>query len=206
MNIFQRDGHEIIKSDFNELYQDLVGWMCDKKLHNNSLELLTILTNHNILTNNSNYKILEIGAAGCRNLKYIHDEYPDIQYFANDLHKDASFKNMHKSMRDVIRFYEGKTQDVIKNFSSNSIDLLIDSDHLVHVNYTDTNKILNYINNTIKPKHFLIRSVLKNNPKRKPCPYHKHDYNKQLTNYKEIFYKVSDQHTNWYIKLFKLKT
>lgn len=204
MNTFERDGNEIIKTSFDKPYQNLVGWMCGEKLHNNSLELLSVLNNHNILTNNSNYKILEIGAAGCRNLKYIHDEYPDIQYFANDLHKDASFKNMHQSIKNVVNFFEGKTQNVIENFKENSVDLLIDSDHLVHVNYRDTNNILNYINNTIKPKHFLIRSVLKNNPKRK-IPYHKHDFNKQLTNYEEIFYKLSDNANLWYIKLFKLK-
>lgn len=205
----ERDGNEIINTAFSEKYQNKLGWFHNASnsnvLHDNSKELLEIINKYEIIDNNKDYKLLEIGAAGCRNLKYIYDKYPQIQYFANDLHKEASFKNMHPSIKKVINFYEGKTQDIIKKFTPNSVDLLIDSDHLVHVNYTDTIEIVNYINKTIKPKYFLIRSVTIDNPKRKTQPYHKHDFNKLLTNYEEIFYKISDNDKSWYIKLFKLK-
>lgn len=205
----ERDGNEIINTSFTKKYQDKLGWFPNasnsEMLHNNSKELLEIINKYKIIDNNKNYKVLEIGAAGCRNLKYIYDKYPQIQYFANDLHKKASFKNMHSSIKKVINFYQGKTQDIIKKFTPNSVDLLIDSDHLVHVNYTDTIEIVNYINKTIKPKYFLIRSITFDMPRREFQPYHKHDFNKLLTNYEEILYKLSDNDKNWYIKLFKLK-
>lgn len=207
-NKIERTTNEIIERSFHEKYQDRVGWFVEginkDMLHNNSKELLKVLKENNILVNKKNFKLLEIGAGGCRNLKYILDEYPKIKFYANDLHQAASFKNMHESIREVIHFYEGKTQDIIKEFSSNSINLLIDSDHLVHINYTDTNKILDYINNTMKPNYFLVRSITIDDPMKKGCPYHKHNFNKKLTNYKEIFYKLSDNCKRWYIKIFKL--
>ena len=149
---FERYGSEIIKNDFTPEYQNGVGHFGDQNLHKNSLELIKIINKSKIIFNENTFKVLEIGAAGCRNLKYIQDEYNNIQFFANDLHKNASFKNMHDNIKNVINFYEEPTQTFIKKWDKNDFNLIIDSDHLVHINYTDSNKILTHINNIIQPK------------------------------------------------------
>ena len=208
MNL-ERKTEEIL-SKFPKEYQNKVGHYgkYHKILHNNSKELLNILINNNVLINNEKYKIMEIGSGGCRNLKYIQDKYPKINFYANDLHKEFSFKNMHINMQKVINFYENTTQNIIKNFKKDDFNLIIDIDHLVHINYTDGKNILNTINNIIQPKYFVTRSIYKEDTTRN-IPYFKHDFNKTLTNYKEIFYKLSDSNkidagNKWYIKLFKL--
>ena len=146
---------------------------------------------------------MEIGAAGCRNLKYINDCYPNVQLFANDLHRQASFKNMHDDIKEKINFYEESTQTFIKKFKRDDFNLVIDSDHLVHVNYRDVEEIVGVLNTILQPQYILIRSVVKNNPNRKPCPYYKHDFSKLLTHYDEIHYSISKNAHHWYIKLYK---
>jgi len=201
MEMLSDDSIKIIKK-FKKSYQNGVGFFCKKKLHKNSLELLEVINQYRVIDNNKNYNILEIGGGGCRNLKYIQDIYPKINFYANDLHKE-SIGNMHKNIKRVIHFYDEPTQIFIKKIKE-KFDLIIDSDHLVHVNYNDNINILNHINNVMKPKYFLIRSITIDNPNRR-IPYHKHDFNKYLTNFEEIYYKLSVSDKNWYIKLFKLK-
>ena len=70
---FERTSNDILSKAFSEKYQNKVGWFKNSKnsdlLHNNSKELLDVLNENKIINNNKNYKVLEIGAAGCRNLK-----------------------------------------------------------------------------------------------------------------------------------------
>jgi len=203
MSVFEKNRDDIIKT-FKKEYQNKVGFFSKDFLHNNSKELLEIIKKFEIINNNSDYKVLEVGAGGCRNLTYINNEFPNIQLFANDLHKEESLKNTHPSIKNKINFYGEPTQTFITQFNENNFDLIIDSDHLVHINYTDTKSIINHINNIIKPTYFLIRSITIDNPHRS-IPYHKHNFNDILSNYEEIYHTLSKNDSKWYIKLFKLK-
>jgi hypothetical protein len=141
---------------FDEAYQDLVGINSPSQLHRNSLELLDILLEHELILDG--IKIFEIGAGGCRNLKYINDYNPNVLLFANDLHKEASLNNCHPSIKSKVQFYEMDTFSLI-NENELEVDVLIASDHLMHIDPETTGLIVEQICKKWKPKYILLREV-----------------------------------------------
>ena len=140
-------------------YQSRVGhWPEAEQLTDNSIELANFLNSNNLLQDDIN--IFEIGSGGCRNLFYINKINENINFFANDLNKESSFKAMHQIMKDKVTFYEEDTLSLIKNFNSRvNINILISSDHLMHLPEIAVVEILEYLKTEIKPKYILLREL-----------------------------------------------
>ncbi len=192
----------IYKEKFGPEYQNLVGMNSPTDLHRNSLELVDVLLEKNILKNN--IKVFEIGAAGCRNLKYINDYNPNIELFANDLHKEASMKNCHEFIKDKVNFYEKDTLSLFKDMDI-KVDLLIASDHLMHIDTESVNIIVNLINTKWKPHYVLLREVKSSGHKpNRTFPRLHHNFN--FFSYKEVLYRNSITNPDlYYVKLFEIK-
>jgi hypothetical protein len=193
------------KSRFNEQYQDRVGHFPKYQfLTNNSIELAEFLNETGVIKDGMT--IFEIGAAGCRNLKYIHDLNNNINLFANDLYESASKKNMHESISGKINFIEMDTlsmfeSDMSSILSDNKIDLLISSDHLMHIDKLSVISILNHINTKWKPKYICLRELLSKSGEEidRVWPRVYHEYDKLLSkNYKLISKGDCSNRPEWY--------
>ena len=90
------------KDRFPAEYQRGVGINAKELLQKNSIELVNILKKHNVLYDNMS--VFEMGAPGCINLYYIWKENNSINLYANDLFRDASFKEMHSDIKNLITF------------------------------------------------------------------------------------------------------
>ena len=139
-------------------YQQKVGWDGPAVLHHNSQQLVEVIKENNLLFNGMN--IFEIGAGGNRNLKYINDYATEkgieINLSSNDLHRKESLAGTHESIRDKINFWEADTLSfMVANGKSLDVDLLISSDHLMHVEKTSVITILDIIRDDINPKYIL---------------------------------------------------
>ena len=194
------------KERFDQNYQDRVGWYAREELHTNSKELVEVLNNNNVITDNMN--VIEIGSGGCRNLKYINDENSTINLFANDLWKENSMKNMHESVADKIIFYETDTLTLIEeHIPEFEVGLLISSDHLMHVEKSSVEIILDSIRNNWKPEYILIREV-KEEHEDFGCPRLYHNYDIFNENYDIVEERTSGQgfaDGMYFIRLYKRK-
>lgn len=144
---------------FDENYQKLVGHNGDLFLHDNSEELVDLLNEFDIIQDGIH--IFEIGSGGARNLKYINDQNPTVRLSANDLFRDASFAEMHESIRGKINFYEKDTLNLLRELLPEQIDLLIASDHLMHIDPESVKEIVHRIVYKWSPKYILLREVKK---------------------------------------------
>lgn len=148
----------IYKDRFTEDYQKLVGHInCDPVLHENSKELVEVLNRHGVIRDD--LRVFEIGAAGCRNLKYINDANPFVQLSANDLYKAASLEEMDESIRHKVNFYERDTLNLVREQLPN-VDLLVASDHLMHIDSDSAKEIVNRIVYKWSPEYILLREVM----------------------------------------------
>lgn len=145
------------KEFFDEGYQKKVGKNSPLYLHENSIELVKILDNFGVITNNMH--IFEIGSGGGRNLKYINDFNSTIKLSANDLHKNASFEEMDEKIKEKINFYEIDTLSLVNTSIPEKIDLLIASDHLMHIETEDVKVIMNVITEKWQPTYILLREI-----------------------------------------------
>lgn len=186
-----------MKDRFPSNYQQYVGMKARDMLHENSKELSRILLDHNIIQDN--IKIFEIGAGGCRNLKYIHDINSTVQLSANDLHKSHSLAQTHDSIKDKVNFIGIPTQDLKPQ---TDLDLLISSDHLMHVEDEFVKDILVSIRDDWKPKYVLLREVKK---EREGGHRIWHDYSVLETEYEVIHSQDSKQDAGYFIKLLRRK-
>ena len=199
------------KNRFPPNYQNGVGWNCEKgsrpaiakQLHDNSIELCDILDKNKIIKDNMN--IFEIGAGPARNLKYIYDKNNTINMYINDLFKDSSVSNMHEDVKDLVTFYELDTLSLVEDFEPDfGVDLLISSDHLMHVEYESVDKILKKIRDNWKPKNILFREVRKEFE----TPEHPrlfHDYQQLLSDYELIHESKSGNSDEFFIWLLERK-
>jgi len=187
------------KERFPSSYQDAVGINASEKLHTNSKELVEILKSNNVIENN--ISVFEIGAGGCRNIKYILDENSTIKLGANDLFKESSFKNMDIDVKNIIDFYECDTLELLENYELNP-DLLISSDHLMHVEHIKVEKILNLINEKWNPKWILLREI-KKEFENITHPRLYHNYDVLNSNYELISESDSKQDSAYFIKLYR---
>ncbi len=148
-----------IGKDNGKSYQERVGhWPKYDFLTKNSIELANFLDSHKLLKDEIN--IFEMGSAGCRNLKYINDLNENVNLFANDLNKENSFKNMHNSIKNKVKFYESDTLSLVsENEPDVDIDILISSDHMMHIDKESVIEIIDKIKDKWKPKYILLREL-----------------------------------------------
>lgn len=191
------------KKRFPANYQGRVGWYANKKLHKNSEELAKILVDNEVLKDG--LKIFEIGAGGGRNLKYIWDKNKKVELYLNDLFEKTSMKNMHEEIKDLVTFYESDTLSLVKNFKPEfNIDLLISSDHLMHVEYESVEVILEKIRDSWKPNYILLRELKKQfETPRHPRLFH--NYGMLGDKYEVIVSTTSKQDKCYFIKLYRRK-
>ena len=65
---------------------------------------------------------------------------------------------MNPLIKDIINFHEGDSESVITQIKD--VDLFVCSDHLMHLQYEKAENILNYINDSLKPK-FMFEEIMK---------------------------------------------
>jgi hypothetical protein len=192
---------------FDKDYQNRVGHYPKYSfLTDNSIELANFLNDNNLLKDNIN--IFEIGSAGCRNLKYINDLNNTINLFANDLHAEASFENMHESIKDKVKFIEIDTLSLIRDFKSlvtDDIDIFISSDHLMHIDKESVVEIIDKVKTIVKPKYILLRELFSKDGEnlQRSWPRGYHEYNLEDT-YSLIKVGECSKDPHWYsLKLYK---
>ncbi|UCG69318.1 MAG: hypothetical protein JSV09_16325, partial [Thermoplasmata archaeon] len=158
MRILEVEQMSKFKHLFTRSYQEKVGDGHDDVLQKVSEDIVSFLTDLNIIQHGM--KIFEIGAAGCRNLRHIYDFNNNIELYANDLHKDASFKNMDPRIREVIHFYEMDTLALTREMTFEDIDLLISSYHLMHIDDDSWDEIIENIKKKWKPKYIFLNELI----------------------------------------------
>ena len=195
------------KGSFPPTYQDRVGmWPQHSFLTENSKELADFLDGHELLKDGIN--IFEIGSGGCRNLKYIHDKNNNVNLFASDLHKEASLRNTHESIKDKVIFYGIDTLTLISEYEpEEDIDIFISSDHLMHIDKESVIEIIDNLKTKWKPKYILFRELYslegQEIGRRWPRVYHEHNLEDV---YDLIDTKSCKNNPNWYnLRLHKLK-
>lgn len=195
-------------------YQKRIGWNGRAVLHHNSKQLKDIINDQNLLFDGIN--IFEIGAGGNRNLKYINDlaneKGININLASNDLHREESLAETHESIKDKVNFYESDTLSLVENWPTIDnkplkVDLLISSDHLMHIEKNAGVTILAKIKNEIKPQYILLREV-KKEYENLSHPRFYHNYDTWLDNY-ELTYETdgsNNENGSWYmIRIYKRK-
>jgi hypothetical protein len=192
---------EFGKQRFPEQYQNRVGINAREILHKNSLELVRLLKEKNILKDN--IKVFEMGAGGGRNLFYIWNENNSVSLACNDLFRDASLNNMHPLIKDKLDFIEGDSEDVTKNHFR-EVDLFLVSDHFMHLQYEKAENIITNILERWKPTFITLREVKKDfeSPKH-PKLYH--NYSRFLEKYELIHESTSENDSTYFIWILRKK-
>jgi len=189
------------KQRFPEQYQNRVGINAKELLHKNSLELVKLLKEKNIIR--KNLKVFEMGAGGGRNLFYIWREEDSVSLACNDLFRDASMANMHPLIKDKVDFIEGDSEEVIKN-NLREVDLFLVSDHFMHLQYDKADNIITSIMEKWKPTFLMIREVRKDFE----SPMHPklfHNYLRFLEKYDLIHDSLSENDSTYFIWILKIK-
>jgi len=190
------------KQRFPESYQRAVGMGASEVLHKNSRELVNILKKHSILNNQSS--VFELGSGPARNLYYIYKEFDNNNLFCSDLFRDASLNSMSSEIKDIVTFFEGDSQDIIDTVVIPNLDLLLVSDHLMHLQYDKADHIIKTIIEKWKPPYIMIREL----KKEFETPEHPrlfHNYDQFLTSYDMISNTESEQTNAYFIWLLKRK-
>lgn len=177
------------KSRFPKSYQAKVGKNARDLLHKNSKELVDILENNNVIKDEMS--IFEMGAAGARNLYYIWEKNNSVKLYANDLFESESKKQMHDDIKDTITFYEGDSEDIFNECRVSNLDLLLVSDHFMHLQYEKADNIIKNVMDKWLPEYIMLREVKKEFEK----PEHPrlfHNYNQLLDKYELVSDTVSE--------------
>ena len=190
------------KQRFPESYQRAVGMNASDILHKNSIELVSILKKYNVL--NINSTIFELGSGPARNLHYINEEFKTNNLYCSDLFEDASKNNMSDSIKNVITFFEGDSQDIIDNNLIKDLDLFLVSDHFMHLQYEKADYIIQMILKNWNPKYIMLREL----KKEFETPEHPrlfHNYDQFLQKYNLVISTTSNQDSSYFIWLLKRK-
>ena len=190
------------KQRFPESYQRAVGMNASDILHKNSIELVSILKKYNVL--NINSTIFELGSGPARNLHYINEEFKTNNLYCSDLFEDASKNNMSDSIKNVITFFEGDSQDIIDNNLIKDLDLFLVSDHFMHLQYEKADYIIKMILKNWNPKYIMLREL----KKEFGTPEHPrlfHNYDQFLQKYNLVISTTSNQDSSYFIWLLKRK-
>jgi hypothetical protein len=190
------------KERFPSNYQNAVGMNSSSTLHENSKELVKLLKQHNIL--NSESKIFELGSGPARNLHYINVEFKTNNIYCSDLFAESSKNNMSESIKNIITFYEGDSQDIIDNNIIEDLDLFLVSDHFMHLQYEKADYIIKMILKNWNPKYIMLRE-LKKEFETPDHPRLFHNYDQFLQKYDLILETTSRQTDAYFIWLLKIK-
>ena len=150
-------------------YQKIIG--TKKKLHLNSEEIVSILKEYDIIQDGM--FVFEVGCGMGRNLAYIFNENNTINISGNDLDRIECFKNMPEEIKDEIDFLEIDSLSLFEG-EARHVDLLIASDHFVHLPPSIIGYILDKIITLWKPSFILLREPTK--LRNHSCKKFKHDY------------------------------
>lgn len=194
------------KDAFGPNYQNRVGYKARKILHDNSIELVEVLNEHDLIQ--PGYHYFEIGAGGGRNLWYLFQQNKNVKLSCNDLWKEASLSNMHPDIKKITNFYEGDTEEVLLEYSGEDIDVLISSDHLMHLLREKGANILNTIVNRIRPLYVVLREVKEENqtPEEKAKHFVKNyqDYAILNSGY-DLIHEQTSHVEDFFIRIYKRK-
>lgn len=192
---------------FDKQYQNKVGQKARTLLHNNSKELTEILKQHNLLQDN--FHFFEIGSGGARNLWYFWKENNTLKLSCNDFWEVESKKNMHSDIVNLINFYEGDTEDILKTkLKDQKVDVLLSSDHMMHIPRTKANNIITLIMDEICPSYIVLRERRKEyeTPEEtaRSYPRNYHNYDRFLEKYELIVDEISNV-VEYFIRIYKVK-
>ena len=198
--IYTVKGSSFGEKRFPKSYQKYVGMGAADFLHQNSVELVQVLKDQHILTGDD--KIFELGSGPGRNLHYILAVYPDVQLWCSDLFKDESLKFMSEEVKRKVNFIQGDSEDIAVNNVIEGLDLLLVSDHFMHLQYNKADKIIKSIITLWKPKYILLREI-KKEYEDKNHPRLFHDYDQFLGPYKQQYSTSSIQNHKYFIWLLR---
>jgi SAM-dependent methyltransferase len=170
------------------------------KLHRNSVELVRILSEHDVLSDGC--RVFEIGCGQGRNLKYFLDANPEIKVAGNDLIRQQCFRYMDADLKDKIDFHEIDTLSLARGELVKA-DLLLMSDHMMHLDPASAKEVLDVINEKWKPAWVMLREGLEER-RRKPIK-HIHNYDIFDSNYDKLYESVNDPVDGYLIRLYKRK-
>lgn len=185
-----------------ETYQEGVGINARKLLQDNSKELTEVLIEHDVIKDD--FKVFEMGAGPARNLYYIWEINNSCRFFCNDYSKESSFAHMAPVIKERVNFFEGDSEEIIKNNPMNDVDLFLVSDHFMHLQYDKANNIITEILNNWLPKYIMLREV----KKKCEAPMHPrlyHNYSRFLESYDLLHESTSKQDDRYFIWLLKRK-
>lgn len=168
------------KKRFPKEYQTKVGINARPMLHDNSKELVSILKQNSIPV--SGFKVFELGSGGARNLHYILKEFPGVKLYCSDLFEESSKTQMSQEVLNEITFYEGDSEDIVNANPIKDLDLLLVSDHFMHLQYKKADNIIKTIIKDWQPKYIMLREI----KKEFETPNHPrlfHNYKQFLDNY-----------------------
>lgn len=125
-----------------------------KKLKNNSQELAKIFSDLSLLKSETH--LFELGCGSGRNLHYLLMLNSEIHISGNDLDKEQCFKYMKDIVKNNINFIELDTLALVNNHLIHP-DIVLSSDHLMHIPSDVIESIANSINNNWKSKFIVLR-------------------------------------------------
>jgi len=190
------------KERFPANYQTAVGMSARQLLHENSIELVDILKQQNIMQNLKS--VFELGSGPARNLYYIWLANKSLNLNCSDLFKDASYENMHTDIKDKVNFFEGDSQDIIDTIDIDKLDLFLVSDHFMHLQYEKADYIIKKLIGNWKPNFIMIRE-LKKEFETPEHPRLYHNYDQILQTYDLLYETSSKQDSAYFIWLLKRK-
>ncbi len=185
---------------FPTAYQKYVGMEAAEFLHDNSKELVEILKDNQVLSGDA--KVFELGSGPGRNLHYILNAFPKVKLFCSDLNKEASLAHMSSHVRENVEFFEGDSEDIVKNNVIKDIDLFLISDHLMHLQYEKADEVIKSIISLWSPRYILLREIKREfEDINHPRLYH--NYDQLFDAYEKIFLGNSMQDQSYFIWLIK---
>ena len=171
-------------------------------LHKNSRNLIAFMQDYGVLS--SGMSIFEIGCGTGRNLMYVLEAQPDASVAGNDLVKEACFRRMDKHLASVIDFYELDTVSLFRDFVID-VDLLISSDHMMHLDPDSAKKVMVALCESWRPKRIVLRECTKDRFTKDRAARHAHSYSRLKKAYKITARRRSTRHKSYMLYSFLRK-
>lgn len=169
-----------------------------KKLRHQSKEMIAALKELGLPLPGS--FIFEIGCGSGRNLIYVRKSVPTAKIAGNDLVRKDCFSNMHPLVSEVIDFREMDTLSLFRTEVFHP-DLLISSDHLMHISPDAAQEILQRMADSWKPQFIAFRE---RTVERKVEPaIFVHDYSVIEKHYVNILERKSQYDYTYSIRIFE---
>ena len=194
------------KNRFPESYQTSIGSESNEELHDGTRALIKVLKSFNVL-DKEGMSICEIGSGPGRNLDYIYRENNTVKLYANDLW-DSSIDDFSSDLKRAYESgqFEFTVMDTAEYMNSRvlKLDLFMTVSHMMHLEWSKGETVLNRVCNDWKPEYILICELRKEfeNPKH---PYMYHDYDKIEEKYTKIYYDHNKKKGKGFYALYKRK-